>query len=311
MRTVGLVVVATLAVIVLLSGCGSRSEGQLGHASFAWEECLFGCSVTDNPMAAGGARAAIAISLAHGYSFTQLRSSNPSVATFALGSGGTGDINVSVVSGAPGRADLQLVDGTGRLVDQVTVAVTATAVLAQTKGWTGTAPLLLEGSSHVFHVTTEDANGHTLIGTGAVSFALTTPLRPTDALVAGDSLGFTGQAGDGTITAHCDSTSLTQPVTVVPLTALTGVDATVHANSSDANGVYANVDVVARSASGAVYGAPCGWTVNDASVTIQSQTTASLESAPHATTRFQLGRAGSFSATCAVGAVSTTVQLSR
>jgi hypothetical protein len=310
MRTLGLLVAAVLAAFgMLAAGCGTRSEGQLGHASFAWQECLFGCSVTDNPVAAGGARASISISLANGYSFQQIRSSNPAAATFALA--GSSGLRVDVVSGTPGQAQLELIDAHGKLVDQVTVTVTATAKLAQQQGWAGTAPLVLEGSAQVFHVTTKDANNHTLIGTGAVSFTLTDPLAKNDALVFGDALGFTGQAGSGTVTARTDAVSLVQPITVVPLAALTGVDATVQANTTDNTGVYANVDAVAKSAAGPVYGAQCDWTISDPSVVLQLQTASSLESAPKASTRFQLKSAGSFSATCAIGSVSTTVQLHR
>ncbi|MGZ3427199.1 MAG: hypothetical protein ACXVCV_11155 [Polyangia bacterium] len=311
MRTFGLFVAATLtAVAMLASGCfGSRSEGQLGHASFAWEECLLGCSVTDNPMADGGARGQIKVSLANGYSFNQVRSSNNAVATVALA--GTNGLDIVVNSAAPGQTQVQLVDATGKLVDQVTVTVTQTAKLTITKGWAGSAPVVLEGSTQTFHVTTADANNHTLIGTGSVTFELTDPLLHADAVVFGDSLAFTGHAGAGTITARSPAVTLVQPVTVVPLAALSSLSGTVQANTTDSTGVYANVDVVADTANGPVYGAPCGWTVNDASVVMQSQATATLEGPAKSTTRFKLGNPGTFSATCAIGAVSTTVTLQR
>ncbi|MDB4970495.1 MAG: hypothetical protein JWN44_6184 [Myxococcales bacterium] len=311
MRILGLLVAAALAAFgMLAAGCGSRSEGQLGHASFAWQECPFGCSVTDNPMAAGGARAEISVSLASGYSFQQIRSSDPTIAAFSVG-GSSNGLAVSVQSGTPGRAQLQLIDAKGKLVDEITVTVTATAKLAMVKGWSGTAPLVLEGSTQLFHVTTKDANDHTLVGTGAVTFALTDPLRTTAAIVFGDMIGFTGAAGAGTITARSDASTVVQPITVVPLSALTGLTATANANSVEGTSIFANVDVVANSATGSVYGAPCGWTVNDASVVVQSQTSASLEGAAKSTTKFKLGSAGTFTATCAIGAVSTSVQLHR
>lgn len=312
MRTFGLLVVATLAAFAMLAagcGLGGKSEGQLGHASFAWTECLFGCSVTDNPMAAGGARAEIQVSLAQGYSFNQVRSSNQTIATAAIG--GTNGLDLVVNSGAPGQTQLQLVDASGKLVDQVTVTVTQTAKLALTQGWTGAAPLVLEGSTQTFHVTTEDANNHTLIGTGSVAFDITAPLQHADTIVFGDSYAFTGQAGSGTITARAPAVTLVQPVTIVPLSALTSLTGTVGANTIDSSGVYANVDVVANSAAGPVYGAACGWTANDPSVVVQSQSTGSLEGAAKSTTKLKLGTAGTFSATCAIGAVSTTVTLKR
>lgn len=309
MRVFGLLVVATVAAFTMLGCFGSRSEGQLGHASFAWQECLLGCSVTDNPMAAGNAKAEISVSLASGYSFNTVTSSNQAVAQVALS--GSNGLNVAVTSGSAGQTQLQLIDAHGKTVDQVTITVTETAKLSITQGWTGTAPLVLEGSNQTFHVTTVDANNHTLIGTGAVSFEISDPLQHADTIVFGDSFAFSGHAGAGTITARTSAVTLVQPVTVVPLTALTSVTGTVQANTTDSSGVYANVDVVANSTAGAVYGAPCGWTVNDQSVTMQSQSTPSLESAAKSSTKFKLALPGTFSATCAIGAVSTTVSLHR
>ena len=310
MRTIGLLLTAFLAAVVLLSaGCFQRSEGQLGHASFAWTDCLFDCSVTDNPMAAAGAHAGMSVSLANGFSFTQVRSSNPAAASVALS--GANGLGLSVTSLSPGQTQVQLVDARGNVVDQVTVTVTATARLAITQGWSGAAPLVLEGSQQTFHVTTVDANDHTLIGTGAVTFELTDPLVPGDTITFGDSIAFSGHAGAATITAHTPTAQRVQPVTIIPLTALTGLTATVQPNTTDASGVYANVDVAANSATGDVYGAPCGWTINDASVVLQSQATATLEGPPKASTKFLLKKAGTFSATCAIGAVSTTVSLTR
>lgn len=310
MRTLGLLLTALLAAVALMSaGCFQRSEGQLGHASFAWTDCLFDCSVTDNPMAAAGAHADMSVSLANGYSFTQVRSSNPAAATVALG--GSNGLDLSLTSLAPGQTQVQLVDATGKVVDQVTVTVTATARLTITQGWSGAAPIVLEGSQQTFHVTTVDANNHTLVGTGAVSFTLADPLVDAVQLTFGDSIAFSGHAGAGTITAATPTATLVQPVTILPLTALTSVTATSQPNTTDSNGTYANVDVVADSAAGPVYGAPCGWTLNDASVVIQSQGSASLESSAKSSTKFLLKQAGTFSATCAIGAVSTTVALHR
>ena len=101
-------------------------------------------------------------------------------------------------------------------------------------------------------------------------------------------------------------------MTVVPLTALTGLSATVLPNTTDSGGVHGNVDVVADSATGAVYGAHCGWTVDDPSVVMQSRVD------HHARVSCEVDDAsscsnqpGTFSATCAIGAVSTTVTLHR
>lgn len=313
MRTVGLLVVATLVAFALIAagcGIGGKSEGQLGHASFAWQECFLGCSVADNPMAAGGAHAEIVVSLANGYSFNQVRSSNPAVASAAIG--GSNGLNLALTSASPGQTQIELLDNAGKVVDEVTVTVTQTAKLTVTQGWSGAAPLVAEGSTETFHVTTVDANNHTLIGTGSVTFDVASPLQHEDTIVFGDTVAFSGHAGAGTITAHAPATSVVQPVTIVPLTALTGLTPTVKANTTDGSGVHGNVTVVADSSAGAVYGVHCAWTVSDPSVTLQSEsTTSTLDSAPMSTSTFLLTRPGTFSATCASAAVSTTVTLQR
>src|SRR5438105_1536796 len=107
---------------VAVTGCVSRTGGQLGHASFSYEECLFGCATSDSSLAAGGASAIINVSLASGYSFAAVRSTNPAVATFTIGGNGGGTA-INVLSGAPGTTQLQLVDGSGKLVDQTAIAV--------------------------------------------------------------------------------------------------------------------------------------------------------------------------------------------
>lgn len=312
MRILGLLLVAAIAALgMLAAGCVSRSGGQLGHASFAYEECAFGCTVPDNPMAAGGAHAVINVTVDSGYTFSQVRSSNPGVADFSLASVTFGGgIGVDVVSGTPGSADLELFDSHGKLVDQVTVTVAATAKLAYTQGWTGAAPLVLAGSTQYFHVTTQGTNGKTLIGTGAVQFDLAGPLHATGLYLGGDGQGFAGDPGAGSVTAHAGSVAATLPVTVVPPDAVTTLTPAVKPNSVEGQSTYANVDVVASGASGAIYGAACAWTV-PAGVTLSSQSPASLESPARTSTRFLLSTPGTFTATCSVGAVSTSVTLTR
>lgn len=314
MRLVGLLVAAALAVVgMLASGCVSRTEGQLGHASFSYEECAFGCTVTDNAMAAGGAHAVISVELSSGYSFAQVKSTNPAVAQLALASGGFGGgIPVDVTSGAAGTTTLQLLDARGKLVDAVNVTVADTARLAFTQGWTGAAPLVLAGTTQYFHVTTEDVHGKSLIGTGAVAFELAGPLHATGLYLGGDGQGFAGDPGAGSVTAHTDGASATLAVTVVPASAIASVSAVVEPNTMSGAQTYGNVEVTARTADGvAVYGATCAWTPAGG-LTVQSQSAASLEAAAAATTQFLLPASGaSFDATCTIGAVSTSVTLHR
>jgi hypothetical protein len=312
MRIFGLLVAAALAAFTMIgSGCIANTGGQLGHAQFSYEECLFGCTIAGNSMAAGGALATIKAQLASGYTFSQVKSSNPSAAQFTIGSSDLGGgYNIGVQSGSPGSTELQLLDPNNKLVDQVTVTVAAVAKLGVTQGWSGAGPLVLENTTEAFHVVTQDQNGNTLIGTGSVAFDVSGVLHKVSA-GGGDSQGFAGSPGSGGVVAHTSTSSANLAVTVVPLTALGSLTNTVKPNTVSGNITYGNVDVVANSASGAVYGGSCQWTTSDPSVTVSSQTSATLESAPKSSTSFVLGLPGTYTATCTVGAVSTSVSLHR
>jgi hypothetical protein len=290
-----------------LVGCHVSSPGQLGHAQFQWTECLVDCAVTDHAMAAAGAHAEIALTLDSGYTVAQVRSTDPSVATFTLGQ----SLRVEVTSGQPGQTKLQLLDGSGRLVDEIAVNVVATAKLAFKQGWTSSAPIVLEGSPQYFHVTTLDGQGNTLIGTGAVRFDLTGTITPTLAILFGDEVAFTGSAGSGTITASTPTVTVVLPVEVVPLSALTGVVAHVSGYRATSTGYFADVATYANSADGAVYGASCSWTSNDPSVHPTQVSPSPLEEAAASTTAIRLDSPGSFSASCTIGSQSTTVMLQR
>ena len=298
-------------VTVAVSGCVSRSEGQLGHASFSYESCLFGCSTADNSLAAGGAHATVSVALQAGYTFAAVHSTNPAVVSASFGSGvGT---SVDVVSGTPGTAMLQLFDGFGKLVDQTPLTVEATAKLGVKQGWTGAMPIVLAGSAQVFHVTTLDANGRATIGTGSVAFDVKGPLAVVSQLFTdGDSVAFSGTPGVGSVTATAaGGATASLMVDVIPASAVTSIDATVKPNTVENATVYANVVIVAHSASGLVYGATCNWQNLGASVSPDSQLTASLESPAQTTARLILAQPGTFSATCVIGNASTTVKLTR
>jgi hypothetical protein len=184
------------------------------------------------------------------------------------------------------------------------------AKLGFTQGWNGAAPLVLENTTEAFHVTTQDQHGNTLIGTGAVAFDVAGVLHKVSA-GGGDSQGFAGAAGSGSVVAHTATSTATLAVTVVPLTAIGGVTGTVRPNTVSGNVTYGNVDVVANNATGSVYGPSCSWTTSDPSVTVYSQSAASLEQPAKSSTQFVLGLPGTYTATCTVGAVSTSVSLQR
>jgi hypothetical protein len=291
-----------------MSGCVSRSEGQLGHASFSYVSCLFGCDTSDNSLAAGGARAGISVALSPGYTFAAVHSTDPTVFTASIGTN-----TVDVVSGRAGSAQLQLLDANGKLVDQATLTVEATASLGVTRGWGSGVPLVLAATTQMFHVTTTDANGRATIGTGSVVFQMSGPLSAVSPLIGdGDAQYFVGTPGAGGVVATAaGGAQATLDVTVVPASAITGLQANVHGNVVDSSGTYVPIDIVTNAGATPVYGGLCAWTMSDPSVTVRTQTVASLEQAAMSSTQLTLASAGSFTATCTVGTASTTVHISR
>jgi hypothetical protein len=300
---------ALVSSCALVSACHLSSPGERGTAQFSWNGCLGGCAVSDSALAADGARAQIAVTLAAGYTLASVRSTNADVATFTRN--GSGNL-VDVVSGAAGEARLQLLDARGQLIDEAAIRVVATAQLAVTRGWSGSAPIVLAGAILPFHVVTEDGSGQLLRGTGAVAFDFAGAAHHETGITIGDEVYFSGSAGDGSIRAHTPTVTLTQPITFVGGDAITGVVASAQPGKLQSDGTFTQeVDVVANSAGGAVYGPSCAWTTSDVAVTFGASSVASLEKSAATATVFKLAQPGSFSATCIIGGVSTTVQLQR
>lgn len=299
--TLGFVVACALPTLAgcVLHGGGSGGGGSGGY-TFAFDNCTSGCELDKNPVAAGGARTTIVVT---GPAFADVRSSDPSVAAFSRDGGG----KIDVISGAPGVATLQLVDGSGRVVASADVTVVATTTLKVNQGWTGSAPLVLEGTPQIFHVTTLDANGNVTRGDGSVSFTLDGTLAAAVVPLDGDAIGFVGTPGTGTIHASCPNASVAQPITVVPLSAITGLRASVALATS----ATAAVSVVPESTEGDVYTERCAWQTSDPSVTLGAEVGPSLDLGPGEVAVFNLNRPGSYTATCTVAGQTATVTLQR
>jgi hypothetical protein len=295
---------------IFVIGCGGSSPGQLGRAQFAWNVCVTGCSLDENPLASGGAHDEIAVTLAPGYIVAGVRSSNPKVATFTLDDPQV----VDVISGAPGTTTLTLLDGNGATIDDVALDVVATAALVADAPppWGSGAAVLLAGTAMPFHVTTEDAKNHMLRGTGGVRFTTNGAVQSTPGITIGDEVYLTGNEGTGSVIAAAGNVSLSQSLTIVAAAHVTGLVATAETGVAQSGGGFSQtVDVVANSAGGAIYGAACAWTASDPSVVVGGTTTRVLDGKPTQSTAFLLGQPGTFSATCTVGAQTVTAQLTR
>lgn len=191
------------------------------------------------------------------------------------------------------------------MIASATVTVENTAVLKTFLS--SPKPLLLEGSTQIFHVNTTGAKGNTTKGDGSVQFALSGTLTRDVAKVDGDAVSFTGTVGDGSIHASCPNASVDQPFGVVAASAIDRLDmqGTVEPNDT------AVVTVVPHSAAGGVYTGACAWQVSDPSVWLTSEVAPTLDLGPGTLAVFSLTRAGTFTITCAVAGKTASVQVTR
>ena len=291
-----------LTLTIGLGGCALHgNDGGSSTPTLQFDNCSSDCGLDQNGVAAGGAHTTILVN--GGVHFVSASSSNPEIAKFTADGAG----KVDVESGVPGTAGLSLLDASGHLVAAGLVTVVPTAMLRPSRGWSGPTPLVLEGQTMTFHVTTLDAGGKITKGDGSVSFALGGTLKPTVALVDGDAIAFTGTAGSGTIDASCPDTTLSQAVTVVPATAITALNMTQQLEPND----QAVVTVVPQSAGGPVYAGACAWQVSDPSVTLDTDVTPRLDLGAGEIAIFNINRAGTYTVSCTVAGQTSSVTISR
>jgi hypothetical protein len=293
-----------LGLGLALSGCalhGTSGGGDTSSPTLQFDNCSSDCGLDQNGVAAGGGHTTILVNGA--VHFTSAQSSNPAVAKFTADGAG----KVDVESGVPGSADLELVDAAGHVVQSGTVTVVATAQLRPNRGWNGAVPLVLEGETLSYHVTTLDAQGKITKGDGSVNFALGGTLKPTVALVDGDAIAFVGTAGTGTIDANCTAASVSQTITVLPAAAITALNMTEQLQPND----QAVVTVVPQSTGGPVYTGGCDWSVSDESVTLDADVTPRLDLGAGEVAVFNVNRPGSFTISCTVAGQTSSVTISR
>jgi hypothetical protein len=307
---------------LLLCACsssGSWTKGQKGVASFAYRAspgCEDGCDLERSYVAGDGAHQLVAVS---GATFASVTSSAPTVATFAVASGG-----VMATTGMAGDADLSLLDAGGALVDRVTVHVAAVATLDFTRGWMGNGPIVLEGVAVTLApVTKHDSLVRVLLGTDGVHFTVSGSLTslgappPSDPNAPGnviESLVVQGTRGTGDVVGANGGQSFDLPFTVVQVADLTDLKAYASLPYLGQGGATVDIPVswTAATAAGLVYGTNCAWTVSDPSVLIdpvQSPTQLDLDPAGRVT--FRLSKPGDFTATCTLGRIVITVPLHR
>jgi hypothetical protein len=243
------------------------------------------------------------------YSFSQVRSSDPQVATFTLAP----DHSIALVTGAPGTAELELLDDRAQVVDSIAIEVEPIAGLT----FPDHDARIIAGGSYQLDMTLLDAAGRTLGGgPGRIHHEV------TGGLTTGQTDSFTGttlavsspKVGTGSITATAETVTHTLAVQSVDLAAVTSIElGTGNLEPSyNPNDQIEIVRVIPSTSAGPVFGAPCTWQIADPSVQLMGNGTGvELAAQPLNSSQFKLNKAGSFDAICTIGAARLTVTLKR
>lgn len=278
------------------------TPGKNGVAFFGFD-CFLSCDpVTGNALAAGHSVTQIGIATPNDH-YATATTSDSSVAL--LGDVRPDGTTIEADSGVAGRTTLTLLRADGSVLDSIDIAVHDSATLSVDPGWSGAGPIVLAGAQTVFHVATVDVGGRVTMGSGSVHFATSGTLSGSDFLI-GDSFIFSGTPGSGSIVATAPSASAELDVTFVAPSDVVSLQAEVAPSDGGAA-----VTVTANTALGPVYGGQCAWATSSSSVHVSRQEAAALFQPPAETTQFTLAKAGTFTATCNVGNVATSVSLQR
>lgn len=309
------------AFALAMVGGDCRPAGTAGkHGQFAfWYLEPVDSSFADElpllPFADNGTHVVIAAEYqgsgcSHGASrFTQVRSSNPQVATFTLAEGA----NIDVVTATAGTTDLELLDDSGSVVDSVTIEVEPIASLTLAAA----SARVVAGGSYEVKVTLTDAAGRTLGGgSGRIhAVAANGVITFQRDMVTGTVLEFTiPTAGTSTVTVTADAASSTLALQAVELAAITRIDVGTDGYKPTYN-PNDQIEVVwstPSTAAGPVYGAKCNWKIDDPSVTLVANGAENdLGRSPYDNSQFMLAHAGSFDVVCTIGTAQLAVTLRR
>ncbi|HEX6835144.1 MAG TPA: hypothetical protein VF334_01155 [Polyangia bacterium] len=314
---------ALFAALFALLACAAP-QTKRGAVFFEFDQCIV--DVDEGPclhhyesIASGGAQQRILLRKADGcggkVNASSVRSTDEHVFTAALADNG----DVIVTTAAAGAADLELLDGSGGIIDAATLTVEDVASIPPLKDPSGFQ--ILAGNVQTLHFEQLDARAITLVGTGGIAFSWTGPIaRDADPPPrAGDHFDgtpftFHGDVGDATLAAAHGAASWSAPIRFVDLGAVATVAVAAppldHVVEKGTSLVY--FDSIGTDAAGkAIFGTRCAW--SDFTGTAALYDDASLETfelqflEQGGTRRDYFSGHGT--ATCTIGAATATVTI--
>jgi hypothetical protein len=281
-----------------------RVSGAAGRVSFwydAFATCSPVCTPVDNALAVGATPQPIDLlvdamsSASRPVALPESAGTiDPAIATAVF----TGQ-SVVVTPAAAGMTDLVLVDGRGGEVDRLSLRVAEVAELRVPRGWAGDGPLIAEGATVALEAGAFDAQGAALVG-ATMQVSTTGPLK----VIAGGLVG--SSSGGGAISVAAGARTVAIPYSVVAPSLVISV-ALPTAVTAQAGAEGAVVRPTVTTQQGALYGAACGWSLSDPSLSAGSDgTIPRLADQPGLAEVLRGTRAGTFSATCTIGGASAT-----
>jgi hypothetical protein len=302
----------------MLSGmeCG-RTAGALGkqeHYGFLLEAPTGDSLGVLGPVLEGGAQlklttTAIDCAACHAAAtpYVGVESTDPAVATFALGSDGV----IVVTTGTAGSADLELLDAQSHVVDSVTVEVESAASI-QFVDAVSPVQVTAAGSAvaYMFDVDAFDSSGNqvftgpgspVLTTTGGLSVISDDTGSYVESFATGSAI-VTATAGDQSATLEVDSVTLADVVSIVV------TDGPTYDVSDDQWVVFFSP----MTAAGPVLGAGCTWQLsNPAAQVVLDAPADSVDGGNMTEFTVDLPPPVNVTAICTIGSASMTVTLSR
>jgi len=241
--------------------------------------------------------------------FSQVRSTNPEVATFELAD----DQAIAMTTNAVGTAELELLDSAGNTVDSIAIEVAAIAAFDRPTGHVG----LMAGGSYRLELHTIDALGRTVGGgPGRIHQTVTRAVTAKqDDSFDGATFSLENPAvGNSTLTVTADTARTTLAIRTVDASAVTainlGTDSFSPRYSPTEQSEY--LYTIASTSSGPVYGARCSWQIDDPSVQlVDNGASYDLGTQAASSAQFKLTEPGRFDVVCAIGTARLTVTLQR
>jgi hypothetical protein len=230
-------------VAALAAGCHpGPTQGELGRATFQWDEGVFGCLFGCNAKGPVVARGTIGLQVTNHDNLPAYTVATDDPAVLEVKQSQDGDSYINLTTHAAGGAKVVLLDASGGVIDRLPIDVRDVTRIAPADGGLYRERFtLIAGGEHQIQLRLEDSDGDALKGAGGVDYAfggglsaqevtLTTVIDEIlESAFAGSTTEYVNAsakavgAGDLLVTSPAGA-SLDIPAQVVDLSAIDGLE---------------------------------------------------------------------------------------